>query len=253
MTEAEWAACTDPKPMQESLRTSGTPNERKLRLLAVACCRRIRPLLVHEISRTCLVAAERYADGLASREELAVVNEESERSLADAWHGPFAKWHEAWAAMAVDWACWVAPPDEPAEPFTWFETEQVMAEAARAEADRKAYIGPPFGYESAGLDPDERRHQADLVRESFGPRGFREVRSDPAWLAWNGGTVVKLAQAAYEDRTMPEGTLDRTRLAVLADALEEAGCDQPDLLDHLRGPGPHVRGCWALDLLVDRR
>ena len=46
--------------------------------------------------------------------------------------------------------------------------------------------------------------------------------------------------------------LDPDRLAVLADALEEAGCDNADLLSHLRGPGPHVRGCWALDLLLGK-
>jgi hypothetical protein len=63
--------------------------------------------------------------------------------------------------------------------------------------------------------------------------------------------VVALAQAAYDHRTLPSG-LDRTTLAVLADALEEAGCTDPDLLIHLRGPGPHVRGCWALDLLLGK-
>jgi hypothetical protein len=62
--------------------------------------------------------------------------------------------------------------------------------------------------------------------------------------------VLALAQAAYDERELPAGTLDTTRLAVLADAVEEAGCDQADLLAHLRGPGPHVRGCWTVDLLL---
>jgi hypothetical protein len=60
--------------------------------------------------------------------------------------------------------------------------------------------------------------------------------------------VVALAQAAYDNRTLPAGTLDPVRFAVLADALEDAGCDNADILNHLRGPGPHVRGCWVLDL-----
>jgi hypothetical protein len=64
--------------------------------------------------------------------------------------------------------------------------------------------------------------------------------------------VVALAQAAYDEREQPSGRLDVARLAVLADALEDAGCDQPDLLGHLRGPGPHVRGCWAVDLLLGK-
>jgi hypothetical protein len=62
--------------------------------------------------------------------------------------------------------------------------------------------------------------------------------------------VPKLARAAYNDRHLPAGTLDATRLAVLADALEEAGCDSADILGHLRGSGPHVRGCWVIDLLL---
>jgi hypothetical protein len=76
---------------------------------------------------------------------------------------------------------------------------------------------------------------------------------DPVWLQWNDCVVVKLARAAYEFRSLPDGTLDASRLAVLADALEEAGCVDADLLGHLRGPGPHVRGCFALDWLLGKQ
>src|SRR5262249_46380727 len=89
---------------------------------------------------------------------------------------------------------------------------------------------------------------AALVRELFG-NPFRPAASSSAWLTLQ---VVALAQAAYGERELPAGTLDDTRLAVLADALEEAGCDQADLLAHLRGPGPHVRGCWAVDLILGK-
>jgi hypothetical protein len=65
-------------------------------------------------------------------------------------------------------------------------------------------------------------------------------------------TVKGLAQAGYEERALPSGELDLARLKVLADALEEAGCTEQSILDHLRGPGPHVRGCWALDLALGR-
>jgi hypothetical protein len=64
--------------------------------------------------------------------------------------------------------------------------------------------------------------------------------------------VRKLAESAYTERTLPEGTLDVVRLALLADALEDGGCTERDLLGHLRGPGPHVRGCWALDLVMGK-
>ena len=78
---------------------------------------------------------------------------------------------------------------------------------------------------------------------------FRPVSLDPAWRT---PTVTALATATYEERILPAGTLDPDRLAVLADALEEAGCDNADILAHLRGPGPHVRGCWVLDLLLEK-
>jgi hypothetical protein len=65
-------------------------------------------------------------------------------------------------------------------------------------------------------------------------------------------TVLKLAQAAYDNRVLPSGLLDHTGLAVLADALEEGGCSNAEILSHLRGPGPHVRGCWAVDAILGK-
>jgi hypothetical protein len=93
---------------------------------------------------------------------------------------------------------------------------------------------------------------ATLLRDIFGTLPFRPVAADPAWMSWDGGAVVKLAQAACDERHLPAGTLDKDRLAVLADALEEAGCTNADILGHLRGPGPHVRGCFALDALLGK-
>jgi hypothetical protein len=69
---------------------------------------------------------------------------------------------------------------------------------------------------------------------------------------WNGGVIVGVAQAAYE-RPTQSGELDRQRMGVLADALEEAGCTDDGLLSHLRSPGPHFRGCWALDLVLGKQ
>ncbi len=79
---------------------------------------------------------------------------------------------------------------------------------------------------------------------------FRRVTINPAWLTWNNATIPKLAHAAYNDRQLPSGHLDTALLAILADALEEAGCNNTDILDHLRGLGPHVRGCWTVDLIL---
>jgi hypothetical protein len=98
------------------------------------------------------------------------------------------------------------------------------------------------------LRAKERAAQAALVRDIFGSPS-RPVAVDAARLT---PTVTSLATAAYEERALPSGALDTARLAILADALEEAGCTSDDILNHLRGKGPHVRGCWALDVLLCR-
>jgi hypothetical protein len=112
--------------------------------------------------------------------------------------------------------------------------EKVSQEGLRAERERLLATASHF--------------LRDLVANPFRPRPTIQA----AWLSWSGGTVRHLAEAIYQERSLPEGHLDLTRLAVLADALEDAGCADPDLLGHLRGAGPHVRGCWATDLLLGK-
>jgi hypothetical protein len=88
-----------------------------------------------------------------------------------------------------------------------------------------------------------REVQVALLRDVIG-NPFRPRRPvDPAWLT---PTVVAIARGAYDDR-------DFAALPVLADALEDAGCDDTDLLGHLRGPGVHGRGCWVVDWLLARK
>jgi hypothetical protein len=82
-----------------------------------------------------------------------------------------------------------------------------------------------------------------FLRDAFGPLPFRPVVIDSSWLKWNEGTVVNIAQGIYDDRALD-------RLPILADSLEDAGCREADILVHCRHPGPHVRGCWVLDLLL---
>jgi hypothetical protein len=87
---------------------------------------------------------------------------------------------------------------------------------------------------------------ARLIREVFGFPFGPVMTIAASTLAWSDGTIPKLAQTVYDER-------DFDHLPILADALEEAGCDNADLLAHLRGPGPHVRGCWALDLILGKQ
>ena len=94
----------------------------------------------------------------------------------------------------------------------------------------------------AGADPvAERAAQTELLRCVLG-NPFRPVATNPAWLT---PTVVSLAEGIYADRAYD-------RLPVLADALRDAGCEDPDVVSHCRGPGSHVRGCWVVDLVLGR-
>jgi len=90
----------------------------------------------------------------------------------------------------------------------------------------------------------ERRTQAAFLQDLFGNL-FHSVVIDSSWLAWNNHTIPKLAQAIYDDRAFD-------RLPILADALEEAGCTNADILNHCRQSGEHVRGCWVVDLLLGK-
>ena len=88
------------------------------------------------------------------------------------------------------------------------------------------------------------RHLLSTLRRLASPTGpARRLRPNP---------TARLGLEVLEGRALPSGTLEPERLALLADALEDAGCDSAEVLGHLRGPGPHVRGCWALDLCLGR-
>jgi hypothetical protein len=96
--------------------------------------------------------------------------------------------------------------------------------------------------EAAHHSADERAAIANLIREVVG-NPFRVTRVKAEWITRD---VFQLASAIYNSRTFHE-------LPVLADALEEVGCTEATILAHLRLPGPHVRGCWALDLILEKK
>jgi hypothetical protein len=96
-----------------------------------------------------------------------------------------------------------------------------------------------FRHERRGLPY---RPQADLVREVIG-NPFRPIAFDPRWRT---SDVTQLAQAIYDERAFD-------RMPILADALMDAGCAADDLIGHCRWSGPHVRGCWVVDLILDKK
>jgi hypothetical protein len=241
VTEAEWIVCTDPQKMLDFLRDKA--NNRKLRLFAVACCRRVWNLLHDKRSRKAVECSERFADGQIDKGELSSARKEMEKVVEKAWN-LFAMRHRRGlpdkgrgvreAAIAAKFIA--SATGRAAELF------YQMCHAARVATD--AELQQP-GSSSPKLV------RCHLLREFFG-NPLRPVTLDPAVLSWHNGTVVCLAQAAYDKRHMPEGTLDNSRLAVLADALEEAGCQDQDILGHCRSGSEHVRGCWVIDLLLGK-
>jgi hypothetical protein len=226
--------------MLEFLR--GRASDRKLRLFAVACCRRIWHLLADVRSRGAVELAERFAGGEAGREELDLAEEAAGAVAGEAE----AAADKATSAAAKE-AAWAAI--EPAD-AAWATLRTAIEDAARdickaaAWAAAKAAGAAATAAQEETAGAAERKAQAALLRDLFG-NPFRPFHVDPACLSWRDGTVLKMAQAIYDDRAFD-------RLPILADALEEAGCSDPILLAHLRGPGPHVRGCFAVDALLGK-
>jgi hypothetical protein len=231
VTEQEWNGCTDPTPMLEFLRAWGRANDRKVRLFAVACCREIWHLLGDGRSRRAVEVAEAAAEGLVGEAELhtawAAARDVSDTSQAEVWQRMAARAAEA----TVSGQGWGA------------------ASSAANEASRAGALAGP---DRATAFQEGRRHLGTLLRDVFGPLPFGPVAVDAGWLAWHGGVIPNLARAVYEERELPSGQLDAGRLAVLADMLEEAGCSDPQLLGHLRSPGPHVRGCFTVDAILGK-
>jgi hypothetical protein len=209
----------------------GQSGDRKLRLFACACCRRIWHLLTDERSKRAVEGAERFVDGTAGRREMV-------RAYLAAWEATRHSWQ------------WPDKPEEPRAPLSLplGHAAATFAAAPKMTGEMAQHVAECATDADNGT-ADEKPFQAHLLRDIFG-NPFRPVSLDPTSLT---PTVLNLAQAAYDNRLLPSGLLDNTRLAILADAIEAVGCQNADILSHLRGPGPHVRGCWPVDLILGKR
>ena len=220
MTKADWLACTKPKML---LRSAGSRiSDRKRRLFAAACCRRVWNLLSDERSQRAVETVERFADDAATSEELSA----AEKAAAEAELATATDSHRFAANAVYAIACQIVG---------WDIAEMVVGCAAntiRAVGKRRAAT-------------EEEAAQVALLRDIVG-NPFRPITLAPAHRT---AAVLSLARAAYDERHLPSGELDPHRLAVLADALEAAGV-RGELTAHLRGPRPHVRGCWPVDLCL---
>jgi hypothetical protein len=226
MTDVEWLECREWESIF-GLFPQGLTG-RKLHLFACACCRRIWHLM-HGGSQRVVELAEGRADDFGGHEEVRAAVDASQRDHLD----PVAT--NAVAAVS------------------WFTDQDVVRGVSMISGNAaccvamKTVPGHRTG-EWEAVKATEEAEQAAVFREVTGNPFYRHT-INPLWLT---PTVPNLAAAAYQERALPSGELDPHRLAVLADALEDAGCTNSDLLGHLRSPGPHVRGCWALDLILGK-
>ncbi len=283
MTRDEWLASTDPKAMLARITKPGDSafpqpvrvSDRKLRLWACACCRQVWHLLADDAvcercrtyrqnlppdpgcsdcggtgrvnrSRRAVEVAERFADGLATDEERHA-----------AWQGASNAWEDAEGAgkdLGAVLLAQVCVRRLTSEITRAYRSPRTLPPAFQAALLRDI-VGDLWADAEVGLPCPQCRRRRGCVCQHVTP------------------TVLALAHAAYDDRG-EDGALCPDSLAVLADALEDAGCTEQTLLRHLRGEelvhwdsrkpvpsvynhwrplrGPHVRGCWAVDLLLGK-
>ncbi|MBL8796303.1 MAG: hypothetical protein JNM56_20555, partial [Planctomycetia bacterium] len=228
MTEQEWLGCADPRELLRFF--EGKTSDRKFMLFAVACCRSIWEMLTDERSREAIHVAERYADNLADEREIA-------NAAKLAWEAIQASQHPLtpWAARSA----WAMVAHVGAAPLLARETaDSVSSAVCSAVRPRKQERFREARKSRLNL---QRTAELSFIRDVFG-NPFRPVTAKPAWFT---STVISLATAVYDERGFD-------RMPILADALEDAGCDNADILNHCRQPGEHVRGCWLVDLILSK-
>lgn len=188
-------------------------SERRLRLFACGCCRQVWPLLAAS-ARAAITLVERFVEGQAVASEVFAA-----RSIAQTTAGTSA----AWAAEAIiTLTAW----------DTADAVHVVAQHAARALRDAANQTDWTIA----------RRRQSALLLDILGKLD-QPIVFNPRWLSWQDGTVRKLAEVIYREHRFAD-------MPILGDALEEAGCDRTDILDHCRLHPEHARGCWLVDALL---
>ena len=226
MTEAEWYATDDLEQMLALLSQQSAQREvssRKLRLLKTGCLRAVWKSLTIKPIRQALIAAEQFADGCLSKDEL----ERANRNGVVA----FLKTHERNSKKAV----------KKPELLVKLLRMGMAVDSAQESIDFRSLEEIGNWKDLRMSDPVLRSLSPILLRCVVG-NPFRPVAFDPRWQT---ADVTALARGIYEDRAFD-------RLPLLADALMDAGCDHADVLAHCRGDGPHVRGCWVVDLVLGK-
>ncbi len=224
MTDQEWFSAIDPTVMLEFIRDKST--DRKLRLFACACVRRISDSVPDDHRRKAVEAAEQYAEGIIGDDELSKAHNAATRS-GRPWTpaGVAARW-TAWPKWVFAGSAMAAAVARVASISMAYHTARSSRKSKRWKAARNA----------------ERDVQCTILRDVIG-NPFRTENLDSVG---RNRTVKEIAEIIYAERAFD-------RLSMLGDALEDAGCTSDDMLNHCRQPGVHVRGCWTLDLILNKK
>jgi len=286
MTEENWLTSQYPWQMffalrERHMRRMPDPvsvSDRKQRLFTCACCRQVWQAMDSRL-RAVVETAERFADGEASEEELTAALETADRAVEaiEPISGTSSPANAARTAVwtvrrEVDIAERASGPALSAEealerekksPEEWERwggemRNEILAHAAKVNivefqsavhylfqeifpnAKEPRFQTPLI----SGMVTDFHRRyarQTELLRCVYG-NPFRPIALECAWLT---STVLSLAQQIYDSR-------DFSPMPILADALQDAGCENDEVLNHCRGEGVHVRGCWVLDRLLGK-
>jgi hypothetical protein len=236
MTEAEWLACDDPQPLARYL--FGCISPRKLRLWACACGREVLPCFANPLMGKVLDLFEGVAEGERSREAQQRPLSELQWAAEDEQSVGFSR-----AVAGIAHSQWIEMVNGYEGHFALGLLHLASAKAynvcpmAQAEGPTDLPADPTwlFTYSTA------QKKQSALARDIVG-NPFRSAAINRSWLT---SDVVSLARGIYVARAFD-------RLPILADALQDAGCEHEDVLSHCRGSDPHVRGCWVLDAVLGK-
>jgi hypothetical protein len=215
MTEAEWLTCNTTEELLYFVQDEDSYTARKYRLLFVACCQRVVSFMRDKRSRRAVEMVEKFADEAVSEAAYNVAMQEARNAIRRRRIPKTAAYNAALAA------------------------------ASDVDSLHEAVCSAAYAMELASKSPQgfmrEQTMQCSLIRDIFG-NPFRHLALNPAWLT---STVVSLAQGIYSEKAFD-------RMPILGDALQDAGCDNEDILNHCRGESVHVRGCFVVDLLLGK-
>jgi hypothetical protein len=237
MTEAEWLACANPEAMLRFLQKFDSA--RKLRLFACACCRLRWKWLPLEECKAAVDLAECFAGGLITRSELMHLRREARWAIHRA---PDARSYAAAAAVQTLSLKAATAARRAAELLRKQRgTQTTVPKAFRGRVlafAEQAVAKAAWDKACAHSERKEAGEQAAILRDIFG-NPFRSITFDASFVT---AKVAKLARAIYAERAFD-------RLPELADALKQAGCADPDILEHCHESQQHFLGCWLVDKL----